>query len=155
MAVEKWVAGTVGLTWANAYTSGATFNSIANGNAIQSDLALDNSSNLDMFCDASIELGSAAVVAPNYVGLYLYPLNGDGTTYGDGRFASSATGIPPASYWVGNFIFPVATQANDGIVRGIIMPPGQFKFVIYNQIGVAFNASGNTIKYRTYNRAVS
>lgn len=156
MAVEKYIAGTVGLTWTNAYTSAATFDSIVAGNAIISDLQIDNSTNLDTFCDISVALGSAAIAAPNYLGVYLYPLNADGTTYGDGRFSSSAAGPPASSYWVGNIIVPTGTAANEGTIRGIIMPPGKFKFLIYNQLGVTMAGSGsNTLKYRTYNRSVT
>ena len=156
MATEKWIAGTVGLTWANAYTAASTFDSIVNGNAIISDLQLDNSTNLDIYCDVSIALGSVTVAAPNYVGLYLYPLNADGTTYGDGRFSSSAAGPPASPYWVGNFVVPTGASVNEGTVRGIIMPPGKFKFLIYNQLGVTMGGSGgNTIKYRTYDRSVA
>lgn len=156
MATEKFIAGSVGLTWANAYTSAATFDSIANGNAILSDLQLDNSSNLDLFADVSIHLGSVTVAAPNYVGLYLYPFNADGSTYGDGRFGSSAAGPPAAPYWVGNFVVPTGAAANNGTIRGIVMPPGAFKFVIYNQLGVTMAGSGgNTLKYRTYNRVIA
>jgi hypothetical protein len=153
MAVEKWIAGTVGLTWTNAYTTGSTFDSIVNGNAIASDLALVNGTNLDIFCDLSVSLASVAVVAPNYIGVYLYPLNSDGSTYGDKRFASSAAGPPGSPYWVGNVVVPTGTAANIGMVSRIIMPPGSFKFVIYNQLGVSLS-TGNTIQYRTYNRQV-
>jgi hypothetical protein len=152
MATEKWIAGSlIGLTWANAYTTQP--GAIVNGNAILSDLNIDNSTPLDVFADFSISLGSVAVVAPNYIGVYLYPLNQDGSTYGDGRFGSSAAGPPPSPYWVGNIVVPTGTAANNGTVRGIILPPGQFKFVVYNQLGVTMNAT-NTAKYRTYNRQV-
>lgn len=154
MATEKWLAGSlVGLTWANAFTTQPV--SIVNGNAIQSDLTIDNSTALDIFADFSMAIGSVAVVAPNYIGVYLSPLNQDGTTFGDGRFASSAAGPPASSYWVGNIIVPTGTAANTGMVRGIILPPGQFKFLIYNQLGVTMAASANTCKYRTYNRQVT
>jgi hypothetical protein len=156
VATEKWIAGSLaGLSWANAYTA-STLNSIANGNAILSDLALDNSSALDVFCDFSMAFGSIAVVAPNYVGVYLAPLNQDGTTYGDGRFGSSAAGPPSTSYYVGSIAVPTGTAANEGMVRGIILPPGQFKFLIYNQMGVALAGAGaNVAKYRSYNRQVT
>ena len=154
MATEKWVAGVVGLTWANAFT-GSTLNSIASGNAIQSDLNLDNSSNLDMFMDISIVLASAAFIAPNYIGVYVHPLNEDGSTYGDGRFGSSAAGPPSACYYVGKVDLVAATQAQEGTLRGVLMPPGQFKIVLHNQGGVALASSGNVCKYRTYNRSVA
>jgi hypothetical protein len=156
MATEKWIAGSLaGLTWASAFTA-STMNSIVNGNAILSDLNIDNSTALDVFADFSMVLGSVAVAAPNYVGVYLYPLNEDGTTYGDGRFGTSAAGPPSSPYWVGNIVVPTGTAANEGTVRGIILPPGQFKFVVYNQLGVTMAGSGGNIaKYRTYNRSVA
>lgn len=153
MATEKWIGGSgVGLTWANAYTTQP--GAIVNGNAIQSDLTIDNSTALDVFADFSMALGSCAVVAPNYIGVFLSPLNQDGTVFGDGRYTSSAAGPPASSYWVGNIIVPTGTATNTGVVRGIILPPGQFKFLIYNQLGVTMNAT-NTCKYRTYNRQVT
>lgn len=157
MATEKWVAGSLqGLTWGNAYTSATTFNSIANGNAILSDLQIDNSTALDIFADFAFVGGSITTAAPNYIGVYLYPLNSDATTYGDSRFGSSTAGPPPSCYYAGSIIFPVGTQALTGMVRGIILPPGKFKYLIYNQAGASLAGSGaNTILHRTYNRAVS
>lgn len=156
MATEKWIAGTSpGLTFGNAFTA-TTLNSIVNGNAILSDLQIDNSSNLDIFADVSFIGGSVTTVAPAYIGLYFYPLLDDGTTYGDGRFGTSAAGPPPSAYSVGSFGLPVGTQAITGMVRGIILPPGKGKFVIYNQAGVTLAGSGaNTCKYRTYDRSVA
>jgi hypothetical protein len=154
MATEKFIAGSLqGLTWGDAFT-GTTLNSIASGNAIASDLTLTDATALDMFADLSIALASAAFAVPNFIGVYLYPLNKDGTTYGDGRFASSAAGPPPSSYYVGTIGLVAATQAQEGTCRGIILPPGGFKFVLYNQGGIAFASSGNTCQYRTYNRSV-
>jgi hypothetical protein len=162
MSTEKWVAGSgVGLTWTSAFTA-STINSIVDGNAILSDLALDNSSALDMFCDVSFVGGSVTTTGTPFLGLYLYPLNQDGSTYGDGRFGSSAAGPPPANYLVGQLGLPVGTQAIEGMFTlpgsrsPIIIPPGQFKFVLYNKAGVTLAGSGaNTIKYRTYNRQVA
>jgi hypothetical protein len=152
MATEKWVIGT---NWTDAFST-ATLNSIANGNAILSDLAIANGTALDLFLDLSIALASAAFVAPNYIGAYLYPLNKDGSTYGDGRFGSSAAGPPPSQYFVGSIPLVAATQAQVGMVRGIILPPGSFKFVLYNMGGVALaGSSGNTCQYRTFNRAIA
>lgn len=154
MATEKWVAGSgVGLTWTNAFT-GSTLNSIANGNAIISDLQIDNSTALDIFSDISFRGGSVTTVAPNYIGIYFVPLLDDNSTYGDGKFSSSAAGPPSSTYFVGSIVLPVGTQAITGGLRGIILPPGKGKFLIYNQAGVAFAASGNVCLYRTYNRQV-
>lgn len=156
MATEKWIAGSgVGLTWTAAVTA-STLDSIVNGNAILSNTQIDNSSALDVFCDLSMAFGSITWAAPNYVGVYLYPLNADGSTYGDGRFGTSATGVPPSGYFVGAIGCPVGAAVAEGTIRGIILPPGAFKFVFYNQSGATWVGSGgNSAKYRTYNRAIA
>jgi hypothetical protein len=156
MSVEKWIAGAgVGLTWTDAFST-ATLNSIVNGNAILSDLNITNGTALDIFADLSIALGSITAAAPNYIGIYLYPLNKDGTTYGDGRFGTSAAGPPPGNYWVGNIGFNTGAAAIVGNLTRIILPPGSFKFVFYNQAGATLvGSSGNTCQYRTYNRSIA
>ena len=95
MATEKWIAGTLAATYIDAFTT-ASLNSIASGNAIAG-TAIDNSSIGDMFADISFNLASLACVAPNFIGFYLYPINKDVSTYGDGRFTASAAGPPPAA----------------------------------------------------------
>jgi len=154
MATEKWISGTgVGLTWTTIMST--ELNSIASGNAILGGTAITNGTALDIFADFSLVLASAAFVAPNFIGLYLYPLNDDGTSYGDGRFATSAAGPPPNNYSIGSIGIVAATQAQTGSLTGIIMPPGTWKPVLYNQGGVALAAASNTLKYRTYNRSVA
>jgi len=157
MATEKWVAGSgVGFTWSTANTSSTLFNALASGNALISDLAITNQAALDIFCDISwLAGGTATTAAPNFLGFYLYPLGQDGATYGDGRFTATAAGPPPNAYEVGAFSFAAAASTTiAGVITGIIMPPGTFKFLVYNQSGVAL-ASTNVFKYRTYNRSVA
>lgn len=154
MATEKWIGGSgQGLTWGSLDTT--ALNSIASGNAILSGTSITNGTAFDIFADVEIVLASLAAVAPNYVGVFLYPLMSDASTYGDGRFGTSAAGPPSSSYWVGNAVMVAATQAQQGMVRGIVLPPGTFKFVYYNQMGVAWAAANNTAKYRTYNRSIT
>ena len=141
MATEKWIAGSgQGLTWGDAFST-ATLNSIASGNAILSDISITNGTALDIFADVSIALGSAAFVAPNYIGIYLYPLNKDASTYGDGRFSSSAAGPPGGSYQNKSISIVAATQAQEGTATGFILPPGTFKFVpqAYLRVGSKYN----------------
>jgi len=150
MATQKYVLGT---NWTAAF--GSEVNSIVTGNAILSSLAITNGTALDMFCDVSISLGSITPVAPNFIGIYMHPLNQDGTTYGDGRFASSAAGPPGATYYKGNIVLTTVVGVQTGLISGIVLPPGDFKFVLYNRAGVTLAASANTIKYRSYNFAVN
>lgn len=155
MATEKWVAGSgQGLTWGNAFST--EINTVVSGNAVLSSISITNGTALDIFSDLSFVAGGTITsAAPNYLGFYLYPLNEDGTTYGDGRFGTSAAGPPPGNYLVGSIGFAAAASTTiAGVVRGIIIPPGTFSFVMYNGAGATL-ASSNTCKYRTYNRSVA
>lgn len=156
MAVEKWAAGSlIGLTWGSA-GFGTEVNSITNGQAILAATALVNGTALDIFADVSVSLGSITTGsgAP-FLGLYLYGLNQDGSTYGDGRFGSAAAGPPPQSYQVGYIGLGAAvTAVVTGMARGIVLPPGSWKFVLWNQTGSTLAASANTIQARTYNRVI-
>lgn len=151
MAVQRWIGGTVGLTYASAGFS-TELNSLANGNAVIAATQIDNSANLDVFADVSISLGSVTTGSGTpFIGLYLYPLNQDGSTYGDGNFGSAAAGPPPSAYYAGAIPCQVsATGVIVGMVRGIILPPGKFKFLLFNQAGVALASSANTVNWRTY-----
>lgn len=157
MAEEKWTAGDgAGLTWADAITS-ANLNSLGSGNALLADVTIANGSPLDMFADVSVRLASLTTPAGStpFFGIYLYPLLDDGSTYGDGRFGSAAAGPPPAAYFAGSVqAITNAVQSPVGMVRGIVIPPGSFKFVFHNALAVVLASSGNVVKYRTYNRAV-
>src|ERR1035437_9115436 len=149
MATQKWIAGSgQGLTYGDAFST-ATLNSIASTNAILSDLQINNTTALDVYADVSILLASAGFPgAGACIGISLYPLNKDASTYGDGQYGTSAAG--PAAYIVGTIPLVAATQAQEGSLLGIVIPPGKFKFVLTNNGGVAFASSGNTCQYRTY-----
>jgi hypothetical protein len=150
--MAKWLAGSgVGLTWTSCF--GTELNSLANGNAILSATSITNGTALDIYVDVSFKAGSAVTTAaPNYLGLFVYPLNQDAATYGDGRFGSSAAGPPPSNYWAKNIGFPAAASTTIvGVFQGVVIPPGTCKFVLYNQAGVPLPASGNVGYYRTYN----
>lgn len=155
MSIEKWIAGAgQGLTWGSAFST--EINSIVNGNAILSSVAVTNGTALDIFADLSyVAGGTATTAAPNFLSFYLYPLGEDASTYGDGRFGSSAAGPPPGNYFIGSIGFAAAASTTiAGVVRGIVLPPGTFKFVLYNGSGATLD-SGPTCKYRTYNRSVA
>jgi hypothetical protein len=155
--MSKWIGGSgAGLTtWADAFT-GSTLNSLAAGNAIISDLLISNNTPLDMFGDISIHLASAAFAAPAQIALYIYPLNRDGSTFGDGRYFPSgiptaAAGPPAAHLLACTMQLVAATQAQDNIFTGIQLPPRPFRWVLYNPNSVALASSGNLCQYQTYN----
>jgi len=134
-------------------------NALGNGNAIRGP-TVDNGTNLDIFTEFSfVGGGSTTQAGAPYLALYLYPVNGDGSTYGDGRFAASAGGPPPASFFVG-FIGTLATGAAtvtgtffrpDGQGTLIQLPRRLWRPVLYNSLGVAMAATGNILSYCTTN----
>jgi hypothetical protein len=156
MSVEKWIGGTTGsgLTYFSAFTA-SVLNSLASNNAILSDVSIDNSSNLDMFFSVSLILGSAAFTG-GFVGVYLYPINSDNSTYGDGRFGTAAAGPPPGQYQIATIPIVGATQAQEGTtLPGLLLPPTKSKLVLWNNGGIAWAGSGaNTCKIITYNRQI-
>lgn len=153
---EKLIAGAIS-SWTSCFGSEA---GIQAGQAVLSSIQIDNSVNLDQFMDVSFSFGSYTPTGTPYFNLFLYPLNQDGTTYGDGRFVSATVAIPPKNYYIGW----AGINPTTGVPTGefnlagrrspIIMPPGAFKLVLYNGSNVNMSGSNNTIKYRTYNRSI-
>jgi hypothetical protein len=165
MAVEKWTAGAQ-YPWAAAFGNSTTtgISALANGSAMLSTISIANGSSLvngDIFADISIlSTFAMAIASPLYLGIYIMPLNEDGTTYGDGYVTSTVakTFAPGANYLSGVIQLPstVGSTALNvvGSVSRLILPQGTFSFAAYNQLGVALSTVFN-IQYRTYNRSVA
>src|SRR5271157_5561117 len=96
-ATQKWIAGA--LTSYSTAVCSTELNSLPNGDSLLCTTAVDNATNGDLYATASITFGSVTTFAgaPN-VALYIYPLNQDGSTYGDGAFTTAAAGSPAAVY---------------------------------------------------------
>lgn len=113
---------------------------------------IDNATAKAMFLAAELyvaEQGSARS-AGAYVTLYLVP-SVDGTNYTYG----GDTLTPPATCLVGDFVLDAAVTARYVGLPCVAIPPTKFKLLVINKTGQAFAASGNTLKYRTYNREIS
>jgi hypothetical protein len=152
MATEKWIAGAVP-SFSTAFTTSSLLNSISSNNAIMSDLIVGNASNLDLFCDVSLIMGSVTTVGSPFIGISLCPLLHDATTFGDGR--TSFSGPPPSTYFEGVIVVALGTIAPSGGITGIRMPPTNFKFAVHNGLGTPFASSGNAMQYKTYNRSIA
>lgn len=148
----------------SAYASCLTteLNSLASGSAIAASAAIDNTTNLDMEIEFSFTTGgSITPTGTPYVAIYIYPLNGDGTTYGDSRFGSATAAIPGTTYWAGscNLVASAGTQVGTfgipGIGTKLLLGRGSFKPVLYNFSGVTLSSSGNIVYYRTIDRSVA
>ncbi len=152
-----WVAGNgAGLTYATAINS-ADMASMSTAQSVLSSVAdIANGTNLDQFADISFSLviSSSTIVAGANIAFWIFTLNQDGTSYGDGQFtAGTAASKTPTFPPVG--VFPLVAAASQttlvGTVTGIILPPGSFRFAMQNNSGFSLTAGTQTIKYRTYN----
>jgi len=123
-------------------------NSLSNNAASAASSAIANQTNLDVYADIELVLGSLSPAAPNYCTLYILEAI-DGTNYPSATAAVIRN--QPSQILC---TFPLDTTAATAqlvVVRNVVLPPGSFKVVLDNQAGVALNASGNTVKMITYN----
>ena len=136
---------------------GTAFNSLADGSgAISSEVA--NGTGLYMFGDLEVTMGTAVVSAgldaridvyliPTYDGVN-YPVPGStGTTFSATQYVAPISSVET----VGTV---AATNFTNGTLKGIMLPPTQFKIGLVNELGSAF-ATAVTVKLRRYNATVA
>lgn len=148
----RWIIDT---NWTAVSFTAGDFNSLASGGGGLSTTAIANGTALDLYADVSFVVTvGGTTTASSYMALYLLPLNQDGTTYGSG-YASSTSTQPPATYLVGSCMVASGVASGStvvGMFRGIVLPPGSFKFAVGNVLGVALSATAAlTLSMRTYN----
>lgn len=142
------------ILWDTSWTSRGTvltteLNSLADGAFSAVGTAVDNTSNLDQYGGLDIVLGSLNPTAGAFLQLHLVQ-SYDGTTYED---AASSTN---PSYHNVVASIPVTTGSAAKRVMSPLfrIPPGKFKFVLYNDCNVSLAASGNTVTLYTTNDEV-
>jgi hypothetical protein len=152
-----WTAGNgVGFTWSTLINS-ADMASMATANTVVSSVAdIANQGFLDMFMDISYKLAitSNTIAAGANFAFWIYALDQDGSTYGDGQFVNgTAAALTPAFPPCATVGIPaVATTTNmSGYAQQIIIPPGSFRVAIQNNSGFTLTSGTQTVKYRTYN----
>lgn len=120
--------------------------SLANGARVIS-AAIDNGTNLALYCDVEVDLDYAtAPAAGAQIELYFVP-SVDGTNYLDG----STTVDPPASCLVGIVDLQAVNTVQRRGLRYVAMPPGLFKVLLKNTGGQALDATGSAVTLRPYN----
>lgn len=154
-----WTAGNgEGLSWGMAF-NGSDLASLASGSTVLSSVAdIANGAAFDVYCDVAVRLtiASGTPSAGAFLGLYLAALLDDGATYADGSMASGGT-ITRAPPYAPAAVIPLesaaATTLLAGFAQSILIPPGSFRFALYNSSGMALSptAGNNVVKYRTYN----
>jgi hypothetical protein len=150
--ISRWIINTAFTTV--TFTAG-DLNSLASGGAAVATAAITNGTALDLYADVSMIITvGGTTTATSFLSLYLLPLQQDGTTYGDGA-VSSTTVQPVATYlersaWVKVGVASGSTVS--AMFRGVVLPPGDFKLALANNLGVALSSTAAlTMKYRSYN----
>ena len=122
-------------------------NSLGNNTMSAASSTISNASNLDMYVDVEVNLASLSPTTGAYVSLYILEsvdaINFPAQSDVDLRLTSSQLLC----------VIPIGTTAATAqrvVARNIIIPPGSFQIKLDNQAGVALNASGNTVKFNTY-----
>lgn len=156
-ARTAWITGNgAGLTWATAINS-ADMASMATANTVVSSVAdIANGTNLDMFMDisASLVIASSTIAAGANLAFWLFLLNQDGTTYGDGQFTNGTPAAKTPTFApcaIMPLVAAAAQTALIGAAQQIIIPPGSFRLAIQNNSGFTLTSGTQTVKYRTYN----
>jgi len=144
MGTTKWEAPSGPTTYETT-----DLNSLADGGNVLGDvISNDAAGELYMFADVELYLATTTSRGTDArVELYLLPTV-DGSNYAYG----GASLDPANNTHVGDFQLDAsATAARYVVLRNILLPPEDFRFLIINEIGVAFASSGNTLKYLLYN----
>lgn len=152
-----WIAGNgQGLTWGTLINS-ADMASMTNGQSVLSSIAdIANGSSLDQLMDISAicAISSSTIAAGANLAFWLYALQEDGSTYGDGQL-TAGTAASKAPAFAPCATMPLVAAASQatlvGFSQGIIIPPGSFRVAMQNNSGFTFTSGAQTVKYRTYN----
>ena len=140
--------------WQTSWTSRSNvltteLNSLADNAYSAAGTAIDNTSNLDQYAAAEVNLASLNPTTGAFLTLYLVQ-SLDGTNYED---APSST---QPGYHQQVAVIPLATGSATKRVSTPIfkIPTGKFKFVLRNDSNVSLGASGNTVTLYSANDEV-
>lgn len=156
---QAWIGGNgqgIG-SWATLCgASGADLNSLAAGSSQLCTTTVTNTTALDVFISisGSFTTTSTAFTAGQFIGIAVWPLNQDGTTYGTNEIPTPGTAV---THEIGGgfqctMLAPLITTTNfTGYCGPIVIPPGTFKVVVYNGLTPGLSASAQALQYESYN----
>lgn len=128
-------------------------NSLADGgNKLSAALSNDAAGELYLYADFELYLSTqgSARASDARVDIYIL-IETDGSNYTYGGDSQD----PPENSWVGSMLFDATTTARYNHLRGIQLPPTDFKVLLINETGQALASTGNTLKWTKYNLQAS
>ena len=157
MGQNSWADTVVSLTTILS----TTLNSLANNTSDVSDTINNETDELIQYAryiDFELHLASLDLSAQVNPAIELYFLESidAGTTFDQGDDATSDVDLLPAK--PPSVIIPVRTgngaEIKNQILTMIPLPRSILKILFLNKTGISLAASGNTLKYRTYNSII-
>lgn len=134
------------ITWA----AGQSLTSLTNDEYTDLSDEIDNSSNLYVYVDLRMVLGSAAFTGTDSgIECYLIPTV-DGTNYPTWTGNGTTDEQENNPFFVGFIPTTGTTAAQAGVLRGVELPSGKYKWAFRNRGNVTLAASGNTIYWRPW-----
>jgi hypothetical protein len=155
-----WIGGAgQGLTWGAAFNA-SDLSSLANSNAVLSSAAdIANGTALDLYADVAVEIAIPSTTLAVGAAIYLFlfdefKIDGTNSYYGDNSLVAGTAKAYLPTYGLVGTVTPTITGAAQtvvtGAVRGILLPPRSFRFVLGNALGVTLDASGTADSYVSY-----
>ena len=143
MAETKWTAQESAESVLTTELNGLTNTSRKTSAAFSNDAA---TTERFLYADIELVLGTqTARTGSPIVQMYILP-EVDGTNYATG----SDTITPSSELLAGVFSFPADATAHRSIIRGVLLPPTNFKILLINVTSQTFNGTGNTLKMARY-----
>lgn len=144
MAITRWSAIETVETILSTELNGLTNGSRKLSSAIENDTA---STERWLYGDFELDLDTqTARTGSPAVQMYILPTVDGGTTYPTG--SDSIT--PSSELLAGVFTFPADATAHISVLRGVLLPPSDFKVLLVNNTSQTFNATGNTLRMSKY-----
>lgn len=123
-------------------------NGVAGPSMTKSSSPYDNTTNLDLYVDVEVVLGSLSPGTGSFIALYV------GETVDGSNFpAQSAADMRLTSTQL-LVVIPTGTATTTAqriVARNVLIPPGKFDVYFDNQTTVSLNGTGNTVKFLAYN----
>jgi hypothetical protein len=151
MATTLKLAGYLASEAAIVFSGTQQLNSLADNEYTDWSDEIDNSTNLYAMADIRVVIASAAFITPADCGLEIFLIpTVDGTNYPTWTGNTTTDQVHNGPFFVGYIPFTGTTAAQAGVLIGVDLPNGKYRWAARNRGNVALAGSGNTIYWRPH-----
>jgi hypothetical protein len=151
MATTLKLAGYLASEAAIVFSGTQQLNSLADNEYTDWSDEIDNSTNLYAMADVRVVIASAVFITPADCGIEIYLIpTVDGTNYPTWTGNTTTDQVHNGPFFVGYVPFTGTTAAQAGVLIGVDLPNGKYRWAARNRGNVALAGSGNTIYWRPH-----